>query len=319
MPTWLSCRVLGIVLALAAIVGWSAATSLAASSGPPLVVRDTEAPSGISKPPPSDTPSKPTGPETPTDKFTRQVAAIQEQLSTLQSEEISLNLNADRAIGAAAQGVEDLNAAAENLFRNKMFKGLPEYRQALLAAAVQWKQLMGKYEKVFAMGAALQRDRPKAPAEVQPAIDQILGRLQEKKRNLLEKLAGLCERAGDYRSAALYDAAILETVPADKRLAERKLREKIGDLFFKLEDYKDSLTYLMALFNDILKKDSQRNPDLGWKICDVLDKAHEYATEYAFLKALAEANPDQGRLKDRLRDLQKKVGATAGSVPAAGK
>jgi sulfur transfer protein SufE len=301
----LSLRVLGVALGLAALVAWGAPPALAAN--PSLTVRDTEAsPSaGSTTKTPQAPAAKPN--ETPAERMQRLVTTAQDQLAALQNEEVKLSLNEEKIVGAAAANVTRLNNAADDLYHNntKDNKGLPEYKQAIVYMVGQWQQMADKYTRLYNMVKGLEKDKDKAAEDLVPAIDQLVSRLTEKQRSLLEKLADLCEKSGDYRSAVAYDLKILNSVAKEKQKEEKKLITKIGDLYLKMDDAKNAYTTFKTLY------DASPDVHTGFKVADALDKAKDYKGEVAFLKILQKDFPDENGIQNHINDAQKKITTNA--------
>ena len=243
---------------------------------------------------------------------------ISERLFNLQTEELQVGINEEKTVSAAAANVNDVKAAADLLYKGNTAKGLPEYKKALLTAAGQWQQLYVKLQPIAALGKTLERDRAKAPTELAPLIDQLLGRIEEKGRNIQDKMGELFEKAGDYKQAITCYMALYQGIPEAKRAGEKKLCEKIADLYFKIEDFKDSWLYYKTLLGSMPEDERYKNGGLGLRMCDVLEKLNDYRTELQLLQALHTALPGDGGITDRLNKVQKKTGVTGGGCRAAG-
>ena len=306
-------RMVGVMVALAAaLVAWPAA-ALAQDDGTP--------PAKTATAPAKTTPAKPAPPDL-TDKLTAQMNVISEKLSNLQTEELQTGINEEKTVSAAAANVDDVKGAADLLFKGKTAKGLPEYRKALLTAAGQWQQLYVKLQPIAGLGKALERDRPKASPEIQTLIDQLLGRIQEKGRNIQDKMGELFEKAGDYKQAVACYVALYQGIPEAKRAGEKKLLEKIVTLYTALADAKDALVCYKLLQAALPENERNKDVGMGLRICDVLEKANDYRTELQLLQALHAANPGDKGVSDRIAKIEKKAGVPAGTagtvVPATG-
>lgn len=310
MCRWPLVRVVGSCVALVAIL---AAGSVVA------IAQNTPAPSDNPPPPAkSDTVKTPPAKTAPavdlTDQLTKQMNVITEQLSNLLTDELKVGIEEEKNVAAASQNLGDLNAVAENLFKGKPGKDAQEwkhdleYKQALMAAAAQWQQLFVKLGPIVALGKALERDKAKAPADLQPLIEQLLGRIDDKSRNMQEKLGDLNERGGEYKRAVGYYTALYQSIPEAKRAGERKLLHKIVTLYASLGDAKDALSYYQALQAALPENERNKDGGLGLRICDALEKTNDYRTELQLLKALHDANPGDKGVSDRIAKIEKKVG-----------
>jgi hypothetical protein len=289
------------LLGLVALAAYGALVARAA--GPNLTVHDTEATTKASAPAIKTAPAAKAN-ETPEERLQRLIATVQDQLSNLQTEEVKLNLQEESTVGAAAANVDKIQDAPDKLFNNKPDKGMLEYKAALQAAIGQWQIMAGKYAPAISSGKALEKEKAKAPEDLAPAIDQIVTRVKEKERAILDRLGSLSERGGMYAQAVQFDLQILNPIPKDKWSDEKKLIEKICDLYFRMGDGKDAYTYAKWLY------DNDKSVNRGLRAADCLDRARDFKAELSFLNGLLADNPGEQRLKDKIKDVQKKVGAS---------
>jgi tetratricopeptide (TPR) repeat protein len=261
--------------------------------------------------------TKPPAPDI-SEKLTAQLNTISDKLSALQTDELQTSINTEKAISAAAEKVDNIKDAPDNLYKGKMLKGLPEYRQTLLTAAAQWLALYQKLQPISAQAKILERDRAKATPELQTLIDQLVGRIDEKGRNIQEKVGELYESAGDYKRAVACYTAVLQGIPEAKRSGEKKLFSKIVKLYADMGDARNALLFFKALQPTLPENERYRDGGMGLRICDLLEKVSDFRTEYDLLKAMNEANPGDKGVADRFETVKKKVGVTAGGgIPKA--
>jgi tetratricopeptide (TPR) repeat protein len=326
-------RILALGVGLAAVAGLStlsAAVEIEKGSGNPIIDKPPPAASGekpvaatpasdaaaTKEPSAKDTPAKGAAAEGAADRIEKQIAGIQEKLLAIQSEELQLSVQIMKAVSAVTQSLENVDQAGEDLAKGNMRRGLPEYKQTMMAVAAQWQQFAEKFARVAALVKPLARDRDRAPPALQSQIDLLTGRVAEKQRTLQERIAETYDKVGEYRSALTWYLSVYQAVPETKRAAEKVLREKLGDLYFKVGDLKNAMAFYKALYDEAPEKDRPRNKNLGFKIADVLDKAGDLKTELALLKAIAAINVGDGGLNDRVSKLEKKIAAGGAASPA---
>jgi len=282
-----------LIIAATCLSAWPVAALAQTSSPPPKPAATASA-----KPPAPDLSAR----------LSAQMNAIDEKLSALLTDELRVTADEMKAVSAATANIEDVKAAADNLFRGKPAKGLPEYRQALLAAAGQWLLLYQKLQPIAVQAKTLQRDRAKATPEVQTLIDQLVGRIDEKGRNMQEKVSELYETAGEYRRAVACYTAVLQGIPEAKRAGEKKLFGKIVTLHTLLGDIRNAMLFYRTLQAVLPEEERYKDVGLGVGICDMLDMTSDFRTEMQLLQVLHAANPDNKNLSDRYTELLRRTG-----------
>jgi hypothetical protein len=269
----------GVMVALGCLALWSAAAfgaAKAAGAGP-------------------DAP-KASGDETAAVKIEKQVANVQERMTALQQEEFTVSMAAMKA-QQAAQGTEDPNKIRDELAKGNHKREYLEYKAACENAAQQYQALAEKYLRVVNMVKTLERDREKAPAELQPKIDELSRRAQDKYRSLLEKVADLYDKCAGYKMALQIYLTLYQAVPEDKR--DRALKEKIADLYEKVGDLKNAAALYKAIFDSLPEKSRFKDKKICEKLGGLYEKADDLRSALAIYKGFWDALPAGDRGKER--------------------
>jgi hypothetical protein len=331
MRMWPVVVCVGVALGVALMAGpWSwpalgadgpAATETAAPAVTPSATETADPPA---KTAPTATPAATTPPaKTATmpadqvERLTKMLGTVTEKMLALQTEELQVSVNEQKAVGAAAANVEKIKDAPDDLYHGKNGKGLQEYKQALMMAIGQWQAVAAKFAPLAQQAKGVERDRAKAPTELQTLIDMVLSRVQDKQRTYLQKLGDLSESAGEYKKAISYYSAEIQSIPETKRGGESSLMEKIVNLSAKTDDGRGALAFYKALQEILPERQRYRNGGLGLQVCDALEKINAFKDELDLLKALHEADPGNGGISDRIAKVQKKVAGGAGTTGGA--
>jgi len=254
--------------------------------------------------------TKASGDETAAAKIEKQIAGIQERMTTLRQEELTVSMAAMKA-QQAAQGAEDPNKIRDELAKGHQNREYLEYKAACENAAQQYEALAEKYLRVAGMVKALERDREKAPAELQPKIDEFWRRAQDRHRSLLEKAVDCYDKCANFKSAIQTYLSLYQSLPEDKR--DRTLKEKIADLYEKAGDLKNAAAFYKSIFDSIPEKERFGDKDLCQKLSTLYEKAGDLRSAIRIYEGLWDATPPNKRGKDRglgekLGDLLEKAG-----------
>ncbi|MBM4019586.1 MAG: tetratricopeptide repeat protein [Planctomycetes bacterium] len=285
-------------------VGLAVACCLVPASGAALAAAKAEAG--------ADT-AKPAADEAAVQKMEKQVAGVQDRMSALQQEEFNISMVTLKGQQAAIQGIEGqgLDKVRDELAKGSHNKEHLEYRAAMLAAAQQWQAFAEKYSRVLSMIKTLERDRDKAPAEMQTKIDELSKRAQDKYRSLLEKVADFYDKCAEFRQALQIYASLYQSLPENKR--DRGLKEKLGDLYERTGDLKSALALYKGIFDAIPEKARFKDKNACLKLAGVYEKMGDVRNAALIYKGFWDAVAEKDRTKERstgekLGDICEKAG-----------
>ena len=240
--------------------------------------------------------TKASGGETAAARIEKQIASIQERLATLQQESLTVSLAAMKA-QQAAQGTEDPNKIRAELAKGNHKREYLEYKAACENAAQQYEALAEKYLRVAGMVKALERDREKAPAELQPKLDELSNRAQDKYRSLLDKVVEYYDKCANVKSAIQTYQSLYQSLPEDKR--DRTLKEKIADLYEKAGDLQNAAALYRSIFDSIPEKERFADRNLCQRLSALYEKAGDLRSAIRIYEGLWNVPPPNERGKDR--------------------
>ena len=254
--------------------------------------------------------TKASGDEAAAARIEKQIAGIQERLATLQQEALTVSLAAMKA-QQAAQGTEDPNKIRAELAKGNHKREYLEYKAACENAAQQYQALAEKHLRVAGMVKALERDREKAPAELQPRLDELSNRAQDKYRSLLEKAVDYYDKCANFKSAIQTYQNLYQSLPEDKR--DRTLKEKIADLYERAGDLKNAAAFYKSIFDSLPEKERFADRNLCQKLSALYERGGDLRSAIRIYEGLWNAPPPNERGKDRalgdkLGDLLEKAG-----------
>ena len=230
---------------VAAVLGWVGAMSLSAwadeggEGGPAKPAAETpaaetpaaEAPAAE----PTDSGPAKTIPEAERTRIEKQLADAREKLLELQQEELELSVKILKVESAALAKVEDAKNLKKNLQKGSTAKDVAEYRNACLACAEQWRMMEGKYAALHHSLQYVERKRDSLPDDLKASVDEVMGTILKRRRDLLEKMAAIYEKIFDDKRALNVYMTIYQMLPADQRDAETALKQKMVDLKNRIE------------------------------------------------------------------------------------
>ena len=240
--------------------------------------------------------TKASGDETAAARIEKQIASIQARLATLRQEELTVSLAAMKA-QQAAQGTEDPNKIRAELAKGNHKREYLEYKAVCENAAQQYQALAEKHLRVAGMVKALERDREKAPAELQPRLDELSNRAQDKYRSLLEKAVDYYDKCANFKSAIQTYQSLYQSLPEDKR--DRTLKEKIADLYEKAGDLQNATALYKSIFDSIPEKERFADRNLCQKLSALYEKAGDLRSAILIYKSLLDSIPEKERFGDK--------------------
>jgi len=244
-------------------------------------------------------------------KIEKTIATIQDRLMQLQNEEFQVSMEALKIQQAGQQGVDSPDKARDELAKGNTKPEYRAYKQALITAASKWQNFDARFAPLASQVKGLEREREKAPADVQAKIDDVTKKVMDKHRSLLERIADLYEKCADYRDALQAYQMILKDVPQNKLAAERPLREKIAGCYKGMGDFKTAFASYKAIFDGIPEKDRMKDKKIGTAMVDCLEKMNDLKDALELCKALLAATPGDKDLTNKVAEIEKKGGGTA--------
>ena len=304
---WMACLCAALVLGVGA-----AALGAAAEKAPDKAPDPSTPPATAGK----DEPAKTSGQEGATAKIEKQINSMQDRMSELQTQEFKISTEVMRIQMAAQQALGTIapDKARDDLAKGATKKELVDYRAALVNCAGQWKGFADRYMSVVRTGRGLEAMREKAPPELQTKIDEVARKAEDKYRTLMERVADLYEKVGDYRSALQINLSLYQAVPENKRAGERQLKEMIATLYERVGDGRNALTMLKGIMDGLPEKDRYKDKKLAERVAGLYEKAGDTRTAFQILKAAVEAVPEKDRyskerkMAEHLGDLYAKGG-----------
>jgi hypothetical protein len=245
-------------------------------------------------------------------KAEKQIAAIQDRLNQLTSEESSVTMSTlqaqSKASSALVDAKKDPTKAAEELGKGNSTKEFRDYKIAMMGIAGQWQAFAGKFARVVDQARQLDRERDKAPAEIQPRIDETVKKVLDRNRGILERAADPYEKVAAWRDALGVYLSILKDVPENKRAGERDLKRKIADLYEKTGDLRGALAIYKGIFEAIPEKDRFKDRDLCKKLAELYEKGGDLKSALAMYKGNVMAAPEKDRYRDQQREMAERLG-----------
>jgi len=309
-------------LAFASVValGWMT-EGLAEESAPPPA-KNTARPAA--KAPPSSA----NAPEEAAARFSKQLAALQEQWTALSAEESPTLIRSLAAVKTAMDNgkIEDVKKTRDDLGKGKIKGEWREYKQVLMAAGQQWEVLAQKLSRAANQVKPLEKDRDKGSADAQAMFDTLSKRIADKHRAVVERSADCYYDAGESKKALAIYAALYQEIPEDKRAAEKLLTAKLADVLDKTGDFKTAL----RLYDGLYKAASAQERKT-WTTFDIrnrlagiyFDKLNDYKTALEFYKGMLETyEPDRREtndtkwIRDKITACEDKAKTTPGTAPA---
>jgi tetratricopeptide (TPR) repeat protein len=286
-----------LAVGLLVCAGWAASWPVAA---PAEEKAPAKAPAAADAPKPD---------ETAIAKIEKQITGIEDRMKTLQQEEFQVSMAA-----VTAQKVAD--GADVEKYRQELEKGSKkrehlEYRAAMESAAGQWRTFADKYERIVNMTKTLERDRDKAPPEVQAKIDGLAKRANDKYRSILDKVMSNYEKCADYRNVLQIYQAIYQSTPEAKR--DRGMKKELAGLYKKAGDAKNSLALYKSMFDAIPEKERLKDRGFVEEVATFYKDMGDFRNALLLYKALWDALPEKDRGKDgnlgkALAEMYEKVG-----------
>jgi tetratricopeptide (TPR) repeat protein len=281
-----------IVTFLAAGLAWCP-SGRAEEAGPPPAA----APEMASEPAPSadeaQPPKEPTAEEAEAAaQLEKQIASLRDQMMRLQKDEF--RVTADTAKKEMAAKQEGIKPAAA--------------RAWYVSAISDWRGMNAKFGRVMSAAEKLDRERDKAPKNLQAQIDLWVNRVYQKQTDLVERLVGLYQKAGDPKSAAAAYAALLDQIPDHRKENPRAMKERLAVLLAAAGNYPAAL----AQYTEILKSlpEKQQKEDIGLqmkeRMADLMAAAGNYKAALAQYTEILKSLPEKQQKEDF--GLQWKIG-----------
>lgn len=253
-------------------------------------------------------------------KVEKTLAAVQERLMQLQSQELHLNMEVLKAQQKANESRADAAGRGANPPPGRGGRGgadSPEYRKACVWAAQQNQALDARCLSLVKTMQGLAKESPGLSAELQARLGETTARAAAKHRAILEKMGSLYNAAGEWKSALAAYMQVYQDLPEDQRAREPNLQQTIAELCERVQDYKTAALLYKSILDGMPEGRRWRN----WPLCDRLGRALERAGDLksalAVYKSVLEAMPpdrrdsDRGPANDinrRIADLERQLG-----------
>lgn len=290
MSRWL----LSLVVVTLSLNGWaSPAPAADTPAGKAGAVKNTAA----------EKPEKP-GADAPGSKLEKMLASAEDRYTAIQTQELQLSMEVLTIQAKAQQALKDPAKAREELEKPGGSKELRDYKAAMLACAAKWQGFEQKIQGLLSIIKPLEAQRDKAPAELQPRIDQLVSRTHEKHRAVQEKIADCYDKVAAYKEALQAYGAIYQGLPEKQRASDRTLIEKLAGLCEKLKDYKRALEFYMVTYKGKSEKDRNGDRKLSENLSRCYEKLGDMASALDFAKKALATSPDDKGLKERVAKLE---------------
>jgi tetratricopeptide (TPR) repeat protein len=290
----------GLVMVLAALApGWALQRTWAADADTGAAPKDD---------------TKSSGSEALIARIEKQMGAVQDRMTELQNEEFKVSMGIMQAQQKATQALKDPAKAPDELAKGNKTRELLEYRNVMVQAAQAWQGFAEKFQRCVNMMKALERDREKAPADLQAKIDELNNKVDAKYRSLLEKAADCYDKVAEFRSALGIYLAIFQSIPEAKRATEKDLMLKIAGLYGKAGDVRNALATYQNALAGVPEKERFKDKKTGEQLANLYEKAGDLKSAFLTLKGTYEAVPEKDRytkekgLGEKLGGLYEKLG-----------
>ena len=154
----------------------------------------------------------------------------------------------------------------------------------------------------------------RAAKEVQKDLDGLNEQILTRRRSNMDQIAGLLERAGDFKKAVEIYKKLRDLLPKDKdhALERRTLREKIGAAHESCEQYREALAEYNGVYAALSPAERKEEINLRLKLGNLYSRTGNYKKALEVFKAVKkDLKPGQqiGNLDNVIEDLKKRVGA----------
>jgi len=284
--------------------GWMIVTFLAAGLAWCPSGRAEEAappPAPSASPPASQTPSteetkpvkEPTAEETEAEaQLEKQIAALRDQMMRLQKDEF--RVTADTAKKEMAANQPGIKPAAA--------------RAWYMSAISDWRGMNAKFGRVMSAAEKLDRERDKAPKNLQAQIDLWVKRVYQKQTDLVERLVGLYQKAGDPKSAVAVYAAMLDKIPEHRKENPVAMVERLVGLYQGAGDAKSAVAVYAAMLDKIPEQRRENPRAMKERLADLTAAAGNHKAALAQYTEILKSLPEKQQKEDL--GLQWKIGET---------
>jgi len=236
-------------------------------------------------------------------------------LSTEESQTLMKTLMAKKTAMDSGK-IEDTNTVRDEMAKGKIKAEWRDYRQVLTASAQQWEVMAQKFARLSAQLKPLELDRDKASPDAQAQIDTLGKRLADKHRSLSEHAGDCYYDAAEFKKALPIFTALYQEIPEDKRAAERTLTEKLADICDKTGDPKSAMrlyeTTYKAASEQVRKSWTMHG--VRNRLAAIYEKAGDFKAALDLYKVSLENFAPEKRdtdgkwLKDKVAALETKLG-----------
>jgi len=229
--------------------------------------------------PGAKTPAKPAAPPEPPPPLSpaleKQLTDLQARLSALQEEEYAL---VNRIMTAQQKALDVLGITPDDLAESQAgrrnTKALRDYKALLAGSVEQLRAFDSKYVAAQRQIRAMEADRKAAAAKTQ--VGQLAIQVVSQRKNLHCKVADLCEKGGDYKTAAgVYEAEIRVLTELKRPGEARALKEKLGDVYDNAVEFHKAAVTLKSVYDTIPAAERPKNLNLMLRLAFMYEKASD--------------------------------------------
>ena len=246
------------------------------------------------------------------ERLKKRIDDIDKQIVGLLEEEMDLKMGVMNAKQKGMQVVKDTEAAAKEIALGRLTKPLRQYQAIMMACVQKYQAYDGKY-------AAFQKtlkgmERLRTAKEVQKDLDAVNAQILTRRRSNMDQIAGLLERAGDFKKAVEIYKQLRDLLPKDKdhALERRTLQEKVGAAYENCEEYKSALAAYNVVYEVMSEAERKDEVNLRLKIGNLYSRTGNYKKALEVFKAVKkDLKPGQkvSNLDNVIADLEKRVDA----------
>ena len=245
------------------------------------------------------------------ERLKKRIDEIDKKIVGLLEEEMDLKMGVMNAKQKGMQIVKDTDTAAKEIAQGRLTKPLRQYQAIMMACVRKYQQYDGKY--VAFQNTLKGMERLRAVKEVQKDLDGLYEQILTRRRSNMDQIAGLLEKAGDFKKAVEIYKKLRDLLPKDKdhALERRTLQEKIGAAHESCEEYKKALAAYNVVYEAMSPAQRKDEINLRLKLGNLYSRTGNFKKSLTVFKAVKkDLKPGQkvSDLDEVIEDLEKRVG-----------
>ncbi len=222
-------------------------------------------------------------------RLKEQLDQLAAQMNTLASKEMDLRLAIMKGQQKAGQVVKNAHEAAKEIARGHLTRELRLYRD-LMGACIH--RLNAHQKRYASIGAGLARlSRKSAAKELEADFERLTKQVQDRRRNLLDQIAGLHEKAGNLKEAVEIYERLREAVPAKDKAGRRTYSEKIAGAYERYEEWGKALSVNIRIYGSLTPEKQKKEINLRLKLGNLYQRVGNYAKALEMFKGVKEDLP----------------------------